>query len=139
GRVPPPRSVRARLLVGVTRLLRLASELPGCDGLLRPLLARWVGRVGSRDYRAAGAMRPTLVRLVNEEMLPLLSAIQAPTLILWGDQDQEVGRAAMERMRTGIAGARLVVLPGAGHFPFADAPVAFEGHLLPFLAEGGRP
>ena len=135
----PPRSVRARLLVGVTRLLRRASELPGCAGVIQPLLARWAGRVGSRDYRAAGAMRPTLVRLVNEELFPLLSAIQAPTLILWGDQDQEVRRAAMERMRAGIAGARLVVLPGAGHFPFADAPAAFEEHLLPFLAEEGRP
>jgi pimeloyl-ACP methyl ester carboxylesterase len=64
--------------------------------------------------------------------------VQAPTLILWGDQDQEVGREAMETLRTRIPDARLVVFPGVGHFPFAERPAEFAGHLLPFLKAGGR-
>ena len=101
-------------------------------------MERWAARVGSRDYRNAGAMRPTLVRLVNEDLAPLLPAVQAPTLILWGDQDREVGRTAMDTMQARIPRARLVVFPGAGHFPFADAPAKFAESLLPFLAEGER-
>ncbi len=102
-------------------------------------MERWASRVGSRDYRNAGAMRPTLVRLVNEDLVPLLPAVQAPTLILWGDQDREVGRAAMDTMQARIPRARLVVFPGAGHFPFVDAPAEFAKALLPFLAEGVEP
>ena len=134
----PPRSWRFYVRVGTAKLLKGLSNLPGCRGVGRRAVERWAGRVGSRDYRNAGAMRPTLVRLVNEDLAPLLSAVQAPTLILWGDQDREVGRVAMDTMQARIPRARLVVFPGAGHFPFVDAPAEFAESLLPFLSEGGQ-
>ncbi len=81
-------------------------------------------------------MRPTLVRLVNEDLGGLLHAIQAPTLILWGDQDEDVGRGAMLAMASSIGGARLLVFPGAGHFPFQDQPEPFCRALEGFLREG---
>jgi pimeloyl-ACP methyl ester carboxylesterase len=133
----PRRGLLVRARVAGTTLLAGVSRLPGCGAWGRRLRERWGARVGSRDYRSAGRMRPTLVRLVNEEMEPLLAGIAAPTLILWGDRDQEVARPAMETMQARIPGARLVVFPGVGHFPFAEAPEAFASALLPFLAEGG--
>lgn len=131
-----PRTAAGRLRVAATTLLRRLSDLPG---LRRPgsrWLERWRQRVGSRDYREAGAMRPTLVRVVNEDLAPLLPRVTAPTLILWGDQDREVGQAAMQTMQAQIPGARLVVFPGAGHFPFADRPAEFADHLQAFLGQG---
>lgn len=133
----PPRSLGVRARVAVTKLLAGLGRLPGCGPWGRRLQEGWRARVGSRDYRSAGGMRPTLVRLVNEDLLPLLPGIAAPTLLLWGDRDREVGRWAVETMRAQIPGARLTVFPGAGHFPFAEAPEAFAGALLPFLSEGG--
>jgi pimeloyl-ACP methyl ester carboxylesterase len=135
----PRRSLRTAARVGMTRLLKRLAGLPGLRGIGRRAAERWAGRVGSRDYRSAGAMRPTLVKVVNEDLAPLLPAVGVPTLILWGDQDREVGRTAMETMQARIPGARLVVFPGAGHFPFVDAAADFAGALLPFLAEGARP
>jgi pimeloyl-ACP methyl ester carboxylesterase len=82
-------------------------------------------------------MRPTLVKLVNEDLTPVLPAIQAPTLILWGDRDQEVPRSAMETMATKIPQSRLVVYSGAGHFPFLDAPEEFCRTVRGFLQAGG--
>jgi pimeloyl-ACP methyl ester carboxylesterase len=38
-------------------------------------------------------------------------------------------------MASGIAGARLVVVPEAGHFPWIEQPDAFRAALDPFLAE----
>lgn len=136
--IRPRRGWRYHARVGTTKLLKAACRLPLAGGWGRRLLERWTGRVGSRDYRNAGPMRPTLVRVVNEDLAPLLPAVQAPTLICWGDQDREVGREAMEAMRAGIPDARLVVFPGAGHFPFAERPAEFAGHVLPFLRAGGR-
>jgi pimeloyl-ACP methyl ester carboxylesterase len=34
-----------------------------------------------------------------------------------------------------IAGARIVVMPGAGHFVHLEQPAAFRAALDPFLAE----
>lgn len=122
--------------LGVTKVLKGLAGLPVVGGLGRPLLRRWAERVGSRDYKAAGRMRPTLVRLVNEDLAPMLQEIPVPTLLLWGDQDQEVPREAVLTMASRIKGARLLVFPGAGHFPFLDAPERFAEALRGFLREG---
>ncbi|MCX5734092.1 MAG: alpha/beta hydrolase, partial [candidate division NC10 bacterium] len=71
-------------------------------------------------------------------LTPLLPMVQAPTLLLWGDQDHEVGRHAMEIVTARIPRARLMVFPGAGHFPFQDAPDEFRRRLTGFLQREDR-
>jgi pimeloyl-ACP methyl ester carboxylesterase len=124
--------------VAGTKLVKRLFALPGWGAFGQRVQARWVERFGSRDYRTAGRMRPTLVKVVNEDVRPLLPSIGAPTLILWGDRDTEVGPRAMSEMAAGIRGARLSVFPGAGHFPFLDAPDEFRRRLRTFLLEGER-
>lgn len=131
-------SIRVRAKIAATKLVRRVLTLPGWGRVGERVLRRWQDRMGSRDYRAAGAMRPTLVKVVNEDLTPMLPMIQAPTLLLWGDQDQEVRRPAVETMAERIPGARLVVFPGAGHFPFQDAPEEFHRRLTEFLRGGDR-
>jgi pimeloyl-ACP methyl ester carboxylesterase len=131
--VRPRRGPRYYARVAIAKALRRVVALPGLEGMGSRLLSRWQAKVGSRDYLAAGRLRPTLVKVVNEDLTPALGLIQAPTLLLWGDQDQEVRRPAMEVMAARIPGARLHVLPGAGHFPFQDAPEAFCRAVQEFL------
>lgn len=63
-----------------------------------------------------------------------LGKIAAPTLLLWGEDDELVpvkfGRAAA----AAIPGAQLVVLPGVGHIPSIDAPRDFVRILTDFAA-----
>ena len=135
--VRPPRGFKSRMLVATAKLLKAGSHLPLMGGAMAWALDRWRERVGSQDYRQAGALRSTLVRVVNEDLAPLLPAIKAPTVLLWGDQDREVGRRAVEVMAAQIPEARMVVFPEAGHFPFQDAPEAFQHELIGFLQTGG--
>jgi pimeloyl-ACP methyl ester carboxylesterase len=95
---------------------KAARRLAG-QGALGAWLAQ---RVGSTDYRQAGSMRATLVRAVNEDLRPLLREVRAPTLLVWGDRDQETPLSNARIMERGIPDAGLVVFPGAGHFSFAD-------------------
>ena len=136
--IRPRRGARYHLKVATTKLLARLAALPGCGRLGERLLARWRDRVGSRDYRAAGRMRSTLVKVVNEDLTATLPMVRASTLLLWGDQDREVGRHAMEVMAAQIPRARLVVFPGIGHFPFQDAPELFLRHLTGFLRGGDQ-
>jgi len=129
------RSLTVRAKVAATRLVGRVLAFPGWGPLGERPLQRWRDRMGSRDYRAAGAMRPTLVRVVNEDLTPMLPEIQAPTLLVWGDRDEEVPRPGVETMAARIPRARLVVFPGAGHFPFQDAPEEFQRCLTEFLRE----
>ncbi len=136
--IRPPRRAGYRVRVAAAKLARWFFSLPGWGATGQRMVSRVSSRFGSRDYRAAGPMRPTLVKLVNEDLTPLLPAIQAPTLILWGDRDQEVPRCAMEIMAAKIPHARLVVFEGAGHFPFLDVPEIFCGALKEFLQREDR-
>ena len=62
-------------------------------------------------YRARGAVRGPL------------GPIRCPTLYIWGDADDTVGRVAAEGTRDFIAAPyRFEVLPGVGHFAADQAP-----------------
>lgn len=137
--VRPKRGPRYYARVATTKAIRHMLTLPGLERLGRRLLSRWQAKVGSRDYQAAGALRPTFVKIVNEDLTPLLASVRAPTLLLWGDRDEEVRRSAVEVMAARIPRAHLEVFAGAGHFPFADAPDAFCRAVTTFLQGERRP
>ncbi len=63
----------------------------------------------------------------------LYLAAGMPTLILWGEKDRLIpvrhAREAHER----IAGSRLEIFSGAGHFPWRDEPARFADVLLDFV------
>jgi 3-oxoadipate enol-lactonase len=64
-----------------------------------------------------------------------LHQIAVPTLVLTGDQDRMVPPQNSEIIAAAITGARTVVVPGAGHIVFTDAPEAVSDAVLAFLDE----
>jgi pimeloyl-ACP methyl ester carboxylesterase len=123
---------------GVRRASRRYAMLRGAAKLMPPLRERMIewgrNRFGSADYKAAGPLRPTMVRVVNEDWRPALPAIQAPVLLIWGSADTEVPlRVAQEALEL-LPHAELVTLEGAGHFPFLDQPEAFAEAVVSFLS-----
>lgn len=68
----------------------------------------------------------------NPRLKRWLHRIDLPTLLLWGEQDGIVHRRYGEAWRAEIPGARLEVIPNAGHFPHWEQPEAFVEHLSRF-------
>ena len=67
-----------------------------------------------------------------------LGGLGVPTLVLWGENDDEY--APVERAyRFGreIPGAQTVVVEGAGHFLWEDDPERCSREVIAFLAESG--
>jgi pimeloyl-ACP methyl ester carboxylesterase len=123
------RPTRTPLYRARVAAFKAARRLAG-RGALTDWMAR---RFGSADYRDAGPLRPTLVRVVNEDLRPLLARIGAPTLLIWGDQDNETPISDAGIMEREIPDAGLVVFPRAGHFSYADDLPRFcrvVGHFL---------
>jgi pimeloyl-ACP methyl ester carboxylesterase len=50
-----------------------------------------------------------------------LAQVAAPTTLIWGELDRLVPVATGERIRDAISGSELIVLPGVGHIPQAEA------------------
>ena len=90
---------------------------------------------GSADYNSATpTMRATLVKVVNEDLEPLIHLLQCPTLLIWGDQDTATPLADGRRMEELIPDAGLVVCEGAGHFSYAEQAPKVHGALAAFFA-----
>lgn len=66
-----------------------------------------------------------------EAALP--SVRHVPTLLLWGDHDRAVSLRSGERLAEYFDRASLVVIPGTGHLPHEEVPVAFAGEINGFL------
>src|SRR5580704_17638060 len=62
-----------------------------------------------------------------------LASIHAATLVAWGRQDELIPLASGEKLRDGIAGAKLLVFEHCGHVPQIEKPAEFNQALLEFL------
>lgn len=70
---------------------------------------------------------------------PDLGRIQVPTLVVVGEEDVLTPPPLARAMAEAIPGARLAVLPGAGHLANLEDVGAFHDALTPFLEELGAP
>jgi len=63
-----------------------------------------------------------------------LAKITAPTLVIVGDEDVATVPEKSERIRAGIAGAKLVLIPNAGHSSTIEEPDAVNAEIASCLA-----
>lgn len=120
--VPPPAAERARL-----------------ERAARPLAyASWDDRtqrhdaalVRSVNRRAAVAMRAA----ISAAPLPDLARLDLPVLVVAGELDSWCPPETAQRLVGSLPDAELHVLPGAGHYPWVDAPEALRDTVAEFLA-----
>jgi pimeloyl-ACP methyl ester carboxylesterase len=142
--IRPKRGLRYHRRVAVAKLGRAAARVGGAPG--RHLQERMRARVASRDYlEASESMRGTFRTVIAEDLSDLLPRIAASTLLVWGERDDDTPLWMGRRMEELIPDAGLVVLDGAGHYSYADAPGQFAAVARRFLLEqprevaGGRP
>ncbi len=63
----------------------------------------------------------------------MLPHVDVPTLLVCGENDVRSPRHVWEPLHTGIAGSRLVVIPGAGHMVDIEAAERFNTEVRSFL------
>lgn len=111
----------------------------------RGLRAPLVGEMWRAYASLAGAEnRKAFVRTMRGVIEPggqtvsaldrLYLAANLPTLIVWGDRDAIIPVEHAHAAHEAIAGSRLEILEGVGHFPHAEAPDRFVEVLGDFLA-----
>jgi pimeloyl-ACP methyl ester carboxylesterase len=111
--LPPQRSPWVRARVAARRwAFRLARQFTP-EGPPRDRLRQ---RFGSADYRAAGALRPILVKAVSEDLTAVAGAVRVPAVLVYGDQDRETPPELGMRLNGLMPQSRLYVLRGFDHW-----------------------
>ena len=73
-------------------------------------------------------------RLLTEDLVSHLAAVDVPALVLVGESDYPDFHALADRLATTLPRATKDTIPGAGHLPSLEQPAAFDAVVLPFLA-----
>jgi abhydrolase domain-containing protein 6 len=85
--------------------------------------------------RAAEAAARIFWPLGNTRIEKRLRLIQAPTLLLWGENDKIMPRGYADIFARGIAGKTTTkIIPGAGHLAELDKPAEVARAILDFTA-----
>ena len=102
------------------------------DPARRAEMARWRERLRANDPRAL--MRFGNAIFARESVLDQLGRITTPTLLMVGEHDKPTPPVCARRIAEAIPGARLEVIPRAGHLSTVDAPQAVNAVLVPFIS-----
>ena len=98
------------------KILKGIKKLPGMDKIGE--FAK--NFIGSRDYKAASPiMRQTLVNVVNEDLSKYAKEIDCPTLLIWGENDDEAPVSDAKELEQIMNDAALIVLPGT-HYAYLE-------------------
>ena len=86
----------------------------------------------------APGVRVAILTRMGQTMLrdpvPVLKEINAPTLLLWGEEDAMIPISNADDYLQDLPNATLVRLPGLGHLPFEEDPVQSLLPLERFLS-----
>jgi len=79
---------------------------------------------GSSDYAmlTSDVMRQTFNNVINLDLTNKLKEIEQPTLLVWGENDQDTPLYMAKIMEKNIKDSGIVILENAGHFSYLDNP-----------------
>lgn len=131
--VKPPKSMRKAVYKSIAKLGKAATALPVFKTLRPRLRKKLYSAAGSTDYLNANEMQLIFLNTINEDLLPYVHDITQPTLLIWGENDNDTPVTDAEKMVHELPKGRLVVIPDAGHFVYSDAYEAVVKELDAFL------
>ena len=88
-----------------------------------------------RDYgKAKGVMKETMKKILEEDLLPMLSQVKVKTLIIWGQKDNIVPLKHAFLFKEKIKNSRLEILPEIRHSPHLEAPEKLAQTITDFFS-----
>jgi pimeloyl-ACP methyl ester carboxylesterase len=105
--------------------------LPWTSPSILPILLRDLARSGPVRMARATA------EVLRKDWRHKLPTIAAPTLVVWGEHDRICNPRIGEQIAAAVPGARLVIIPGAGHNPMWEKRAEFDRLVLDFLGGDG--
>lgn len=99
-------------------------------------LEKFYKKYGSTDYiESQGVMRQTMVKVINDNLLYLLADIKVPSLLIWGENDQDTPVYMGKIMEEKIPDSGLIILKDAGHYSYVDGYEQFKVVITVFLKD----
>lgn len=128
------KSLKTRAKIRSFKAIKGALSLPGVRNHTGELLDKARKHFGSADYKSSPeVMRKTLVNVVGVDLRNIMPDIKCPTLLIWGECDDDTPLENAKLMESLIKDCGLCVLKGCGHYSFLEKPYDTSAILNSFL------
>jgi|CXWL01.1.fsa_nt_gi pimeloyl-ACP methyl ester carboxylesterase len=145
-----PKLVKALVLTGtpgvekfhLKRSLKRAVYWTAAKGMKIISFLPPVKRLRARFYQhrdlgtLSGVMKETFLRVIKQDLTPLLKSLRQPVLLLWGARDQMVPVYDAERMLKLIPHSYLKIFTKVGHKLPYQLPHEFAREVVQFFVTG---
>lgn len=126
--IHPKNSIKKSVLKGVAkfgkRILGSGNE-NFINTTARKLFYKFVVR--EKDYYKSGVLKQTFINIVEEHLDKLLSKINIPVLLIWGELDTVTPLWMGKQMQTAINNSEIKVIAGAKHnLPLVSPEIVAE-------------
>ncbi len=130
------------------RAMLALVDRQGASGVAREMMPKLLGQT-TRETNAT--IEPTVRRLIKQQSpeairgaiarmierpdsMPVLAGLNLPVQVIVGEEDTLTPVEESRRIAEAVPGARLDVIPGAGHLSNLEQPERFNAVLAAFLA-----
>ena len=114
-------SVKKKIFLINAKIGKIIFSLPVFSLFKKPAAWFLYSLAGEKDYyQAEGCLKQTMTNLIKRDLVPVLSKIKIPALILWGREDKATPLQDAYIFKNKIKKSKLIVFDKAGHnLPFA--------------------
>lgn len=120
------------------RTYKIGKKILGCKPVkifFPKAIEKFQSKAGSEDYRnSSPTLRQSMVKLINEDLQDELQNVNAPTLLIWGENDTATPIKDAEIMEKKIPDAGLVRCTGCSHYVFLERAGYVNTVIQAFLA-----
>jgi len=131
--IKPKQTPKKALYRMIAKTGKAATSLPGLKKVRASLREKFYVAIGSTDYLRSESMQQIFLHTVNEDLLPFVKTVKQPSLLIWGENDDQTPVGDAYRMLNELEDAELFVVEDAGHFVYLDDPEIVYTKIEGFL------
>lgn len=131
------KSLTVKLRIYTYKFCKRILQFKPIKKLFPNALSKLKNIFGSEDYKnASPILKQSLVKLINEDLRFYLPNINAPTLLIWGENDTATPLSDAKIMEKLIPDAGLVSIKNCSHYVFIENAVYVNTIISNFLNGG---
>lgn len=127
-------TVRTALYYLVAKVGKIVTLIPPFVFFRKQFRTFLYRSAGSGDYQTAGVLTGTFKKVIAEDLLPDARLIVVPTLLIWGERDDQTPLSEGRSLSKALQQSQLIIVSGAGHFVHEQCAVEVGQHIHKFLS-----
>lgn len=125
------KALRKRLFYIISKILKIFSFFPYYSQFRRGFY-KFIVRKSDYPY-TEGVMKDVYLKIIKEDLSDILSRVQVPTIIIWGDKDKTIPIKEARLINQKIKNSDLEIIPKVGHNPHRENPEKLLEVITKFL------